>query len=72
MHIGVAIDLGRRGLKYLCLGPFGEAQHVDRAHNRGLGRLNRVKLVVNRARRTSQIVDFVDLHKQRKGHVMAD
>jgi hypothetical protein len=36
-----------------------------------LGGLNGVVLIVNRRRRTRQIVDLIDLHIKRKGNVVA-
>jgi uncharacterized protein (UPF0210 family) len=36
-----------------------------------LGGLNRVVLVVNRRRRTRQVVDLIDLHIKREGNVVA-
>ncbi len=40
--------------------------------DRGLGRLHRVVLVVDRRGRARQIVDLVDLDVEREGHVVAD
>ena len=51
MDMGVAIDLAGRGLEDLRLHPLGQAQHVDGAMDAGLGRLHRIVLVVDRARR---------------------
>src|SRR5205807_2038265 len=53
------------------LQPLGEAEHDDRANDAGLGRLHRIELVMDRRRRASQVVDLVDLDKQRMGHVVA-
>ena len=36
----------------------------------GLGRLHRIVLVMHRRGRAGQIVDLVDLHIERKGHVV--
>lgn len=66
----VAIDFGGRGLHDPRLYPFGEAQHVDRPDNADLGRLNRVELVVDRARRTGEIIDLVDLDIEWKANVV--
>lgn len=71
MDRGIAVDLGGGGLQDACLHPLGKAEHVDRSRDAGLGRLHRIKLVVNRARWTSEIVDLVDLDIQRKADVMA-
>ena len=66
----VAVDLARRRLEHLRPGPLGEPQHVDRPVHRGLRRLHRIELVVDRARRTREVVDLVDLDVERKGHVV--
>jgi hypothetical protein len=71
MHLGVAIDLGRGRLQDLGPDAFGQAEHVDGAVHRGLRRLHRIELVVNRTRRAGHVVDFVDLHVEREGHVVA-
>ena len=66
----VAVDLAGRGLEDLGPNPLGQAQHVDGAVDTGLGRLNRVVLVVNRRGRAGQIIDLVDLDIERERHVM--
>src|SRR5581483_784129 len=48
-----------------------QAEHVDGAVHAGLRRLHRIILVMNRRRRTGEIVDLVDLDVVREGHVMA-
>jgi hypothetical protein len=67
----VAIDLGGRGLKDPGLEALGEAQHVDRADDAGLGGLHRIELIVDRRGRAGEVVDLVDLDKQRMGDVVA-
>ena len=67
----VAIDLRRRGLKNARFDPLGQPQHIDRAMDARFCRLNWVRLVMNRARRTGQIVDLVDFNEERKRHIMA-
>ena len=49
----------------------GQAQHVDRAVDAGLGGLHRVVLVVHGARRAGQVEDAVDLDVERERHVVA-
>ncbi len=71
MHGRVAIDLRGRGLEDLGLQPLGQAQHVDRADHAGLGRLHRIELVVDRRGRAGEVVDLVDLDKERMGDVVA-
>jgi hypothetical protein len=58
-------------LKYAALQAFGEAEHVDRAMHRRFGGLDRIVLVVNRGCGTGEVVDFIDLDVQRKGHIVA-
>ena len=72
VHLGIAIDLAGRGLEDLGLHALGEPQHVDRAVDRGLGRLHRVDLILYRRGRAGEIVDFVALQIERHGHVVAD
>ena len=67
----VAIDLAGRGLQDLASQPLGEAEHVDRAVHRGLQRLDRVVLVVDRRGRTGEVVDLVDLDIEREADVVA-
>jgi len=47
MHDRIAIDLAGGRLEYLCLDPFGQPQHVDRAVHAGLGGLHWVVLIVD-------------------------
>ncbi len=70
MNARVAVDLGGGGLQDRHAQPLGEAQHVDGADDAGLGRLHRVVLVMDGRGRTGQIVDAVDLHVEREGHVV--
>jgi hypothetical protein len=72
MDHGIPIYLRSRGLKDLGLEPFRQPQHVDGTVNVHLGGLNRVVLIVDRRRRTSQVVDLIDLHIKRKGNVVAN
>ena len=71
VHFRVAINLTGGGLEDSGLGALGQAQHVDRTVDAGLGGLHRVPLVVDGRCRAGQVVDFVDLDKERKGHVVA-
>ena len=67
----VAVDLAGRGLKDRHTQTFGEAQHVDRAVHAGLGRLDRIVLVMDRGGRAGEVEDRVHFDKQRETHVMA-
>src|ERR1700730_5263814 len=71
MHLGIAINLRRRGLKNLRVHSLGEPQHVDGAVHARLSRLHGIKLVVDRGGWTSEVVDFIDLNIERKRNIMA-
>jgi len=68
---GITVDFARGSLDNATLKPLSEAKHVDRAVDGRLGRLHRIVLVVNWRGGTSQIVDFIGLDVQRKGHIVA-
>ena len=72
MHGRVTIDLRCGCLKNLRACPFGKPQHIDRAVNTRLKRFHRIMLIVERAGRARQIVNFVNLQKDWHGHIMAD
>src|SRR5450631_4454517 len=59
MDGGIAINFRSGGLQNADSEPLGKAEHVDRAGNACLRRLNRVPLIVNRRGRASEVVDFV-------------
>jgi hypothetical protein len=71
MYDRIAINFGGGGLKDLGLKSFRKPQHVDGAVDIHLGRLDRVVLIMDRRGRTGQVIDFVHLHIERKGDVMA-
>ena len=71
MDFRIAIDFRGRGLEDFRAGPLGEAEHIDRTMHAGLRRLDRVELVMDRGCRTGEVVDLVDLHEEREGHVVA-
>jgi hypothetical protein len=52
--------------------PLGETQHVDRAMHAGLRCLYGIALVVYRRRGASKVIDLIDFHVQREGHVVTD
>ena len=62
---GIAVDLGGRSLEDAGIHPLGKTQAVDGSHNRGLGGLDRIELVMNRRGGAGEIVDLV--HFQLKG-----
>ncbi len=71
MDLGVAINLAGGGLQDLGPHPLGQAEHVDGPMHAGLGGLHRVELVVDGGGRAGQVIDFVYLHVQGEGDVVA-
>ena len=59
-------------MQYPGLGALGEAEHVHRANDRCLHRLDGVVLVVHRRRRARHVVDLVNLDKELLCDVVAD
>jgi len=51
--------------------PLGQPQTIDCPHHRGLDRLNRVVLVMDRRGGTSHVVYAVHLHFKRINHIVA-
>ena len=72
MYLRVSVHLAGRGLQDSRASAFSQSQHVDRAMYTGLGCLYRIRLVVNRRRRTGQVVDLIHLDIKRKGDIMAN
>ena len=70
MHERIAIHLACGGMKDLRLGLERQVQHVHHAENAGLHRLDRVVLVVDRAGRAGEVVDFVELSPERLRHIV--
>ena len=71
MDGGIAVHFARRRLQYLGAQTLREPEHVDRAVDAGLHGLHRIALIVDRRRRTGEVVDLVALDVQREGHVVA-
>src|ERR1044071_1154 len=71
MNLRVAINFGRGGLKNACVDALGQSQHVDRAHDRGLDRLNSIVLIMNRRGRTSEIINLVNFKQDRLNDIVA-
>ena len=71
MNVRIAVHLARAGLQYRYAKPLGEAEHVDRSHDTGLGGLHRIELVVDGAGRARQVVYLVHLYVEGKGDVVA-
>ena len=72
MHSRISVHLRGAGEKDLGLRSLREPEHVDRTVHGGLGGLHRIALVVDRAGRARQVVDLVDFHVQREGHIVPD
>ncbi len=70
MDCRIAVDLGRGCLEHPALEPFGKPQHVDRAVDARLRRLNGIVLVVDGGCRTGEIVDLINLDVERECHVV--
>ena len=71
MDRGVAIDFAGRRLENADAEALGEAEQVDRAMDRRLGRLDGIVLVMDRRGGAGEVVDFVDFDEQREGDVVA-
>src|SRR6185312_765798 len=48
-----------------------QSQHVDHAHHTGLHRFHRVVLIVDWRSRTREVIDLIDLEKNRLDNVVA-
>ena len=55
----IAVNLACRRLQDFAFKSLGEAKHIDRAMNRGFGRLHGVMLIKNGGRRAGEIVYLV-------------
>ena len=67
---GIAIDFAGGSLQDRNLDALGQAEHVDGAHDRNLGGLHRIMLIMNGRGRTGQIVNGIDLHEKRKADIV--
>ena len=72
MDLRIAVDLGGGRLKDPGLHPFGQPQGVDRAHDAGLDRLDRVVLVMNGRCRTGEVVDLIHFQVDGVDDVVTD
>ena len=70
VHCRVAINFRGRGLQDARLHALGEAQHIDRAVDAGLRRLNRVELIMDRTGWAGHVVDLIDFDEEWKGHIV--
>ena len=70
MNLRVAIYFRGRCLQDLGPDALCQTQHVDGAVNAGLGRLDRIELIMNRRCRTREIENLVDLDIERKADVV--
>ena len=72
MDIRIAINLRGGSLKNPGSDPLCEAQTVDRAHDRRLGGLNGIILIMRRRSRTGQVVNLVHFHTKGFSHIVPD
>ena len=70
MDGGVAINLGGRCLENPALEALGKAQHVDGPVHARLCRLHRIVLIMDGRGRAGEVIDFVHLDIERKGHIV--
>src|SRR4051794_25099352 len=70
MHGGIAINLASRSLKYFCFQPFRQPEHINGANHAGLCGLHRITLIMDRRGWAGEVVDFINLHKERVRHVV--
>ncbi len=72
VDIGVAVDFACGRVENSRADALGEAEHVDRAHDGGLGGLDGVELVVPGRRGAGEVVDLINFKKQRVCDIVAD
>ena len=70
MHLGITIDFGSRGLENPRTHPLGQAKAVDRTHDRCLGSLDRIVLVVRRRGRAGEVVNLIHLKLEGLNHIV--
>jgi hypothetical protein len=70
MNSRIPVDLAGRGLEYAALQPLRQTEHVDGTVHRGLCRLHRIVLVMNRRCRAREIVDLVHFDEERKADIV--
>ena len=70
VHFGVSVDFAGGSLEDAGMHPLGKAQHIGRAVHAGLDGLHGIVLVVNGRCRAGKIVDLLDFHIEREGHIM--
>ena len=70
MHLGIAVDLGSRGLENPRTHPLGQAKAIDRTHDRCLGGLDRIVLVVRRRGRAGEVVNLIHLKLEGLNHIV--
>jgi hypothetical protein len=71
MDIGITIDLRGRGLEDFDFQSLSQSKHIHGTDDRGLGRLHRIKLVMDRRSWAGEVVDFVHLNIEWVGHIVA-
>ena len=71
MNNRITIHLAGRGLQYFRIQSHCQSEHIDSTHHRCFGCLNRIMLIMDRRRRTSQGVYFIHLGRIRISNVVS-
>jgi hypothetical protein len=72
VHVRIAIHLGRRRDQKARAASLGEAEHVHRAEDASLDRVDRILLIKHRARRAGQVVHLIRFEEERLSDVVAN
>src|SRR5713226_8625770 len=70
MYLRIAIDFRSRGLEDARVDSLGETQHVDGSDDAGLHGLDRIVLVMDRRRGTSQVINLIDFEQDGFNHIV--
>jgi hypothetical protein len=71
VNVRVPVNLGGGRLKNPRFDALSQTEHVDRANDARLGRLDWIELVVNRRSRTGEVENLVYLYVEGKRYVVA-
>ena len=71
MNNWITIHFASGGLQYFGIQSHRQSEHIDSPHHRCFGSLNRIMLVMNGWRRTSQIVNFIHFGRIRISNVLS-
>jgi hypothetical protein len=70
MHGRVPVNLAGGSLQDSCASLARKVEHVDRAQHIGANRAHGIGLVLHRRGGAGEIVDLIDVDRERSGHVM--